>query len=71
LSHKLSSFLSGKKECYHELRIIKIYERKIHNISQYASHLVILSEAEGEVAESMTVQLTLALRERGAVADGG
>ncbi len=39
--------------CYHELRIIKIDERKIHNISQYASHLVTLREAEGEVAESM------------------
>ena len=39
--------------CYHELRIIKIDERKIHNISQYASHLVILREAEGEVAESI------------------
>ena len=39
--------------CYHELRIIKIDERKIHNISQYASHPVILRGAEGEVAESM------------------
>ena len=39
--------------CYHELRIIKIDERKIHNISQYAPHLVILRGTEGEVAESM------------------
>ena len=39
--------------CYHELRIIKIDERKIHGISQYASHPVILRGAEGEVAESM------------------
>ena len=39
--------------CYHELRIIKIDERKIHNISQYVSHLVILLEAEGEDAESI------------------
>ena len=39
--------------CYHELRIIKIDERKIHNIPQYASYLVILRGAEGEVAESM------------------
>ena len=39
--------------CYQELRIIKIDERKIHNISQYASHLVILSGAEGEVVESI------------------
>ena len=38
--------------CYHELRIIKIDERKIHNISHYASHPVILYGAEGEVAES-------------------
>ena len=39
--------------CYHELRIIKIDERKIHGISQYASHSVILRGAEGEVAESI------------------
>ena len=39
--------------CYHELRIIKIDERKIHNIPQYASYLVILRGTEGEVAESM------------------
>ena len=39
--------------CYHELRIIKIIERKIHNISYYASYLVILREAEGEDSESM------------------
>ena len=41
--------------CYHELRIIKIDERKIHNISQYASYLVILREAEVEDSQSMTV----------------
>ena len=39
--------------CYHELRIIKIDERKIHGISQYASHPVILRGVESEVAESM------------------
>ena len=44
--------------CYHELRIIKIDERKIHNISQNAYHLVILREAEGEDPESLIDQLT-------------
>ena len=39
--------------CYHELRIIKIDERKIHNISQYASHPVILRGVESEVTESI------------------
>ena len=57
--------------CYHELRIIKIDERKIHGISQYASHLVILRQAEGEDSESMTVQLTIAFRERVVFADSG
>ena len=57
--------------CYHELRIIKIDERKIHGISQYASHLLILRRAEGEDSESMTVQLTIAFRERVVFADGG
>ena len=44
--------------CYHELRIIKIDERKIHNIPQYASYLVILRGTEGEVAESLIDQVT-------------
>jgi len=34
-------------------------------------HPVILREAEGEVAESIIQKITLALRERGTVADGG
>ena len=42
--------------CYHELRIIKIDERKIHGISQYASHLVILREDED--SESLIDQLS-------------
>ena len=51
--------------CYHEFRIIKIDERKIHNISQYASQLVILRGAEGEDAESIIQKITLVPRERG------
>ncbi len=57
--------------CYHELRIIKIDERKIHGISQYASHLVILREAEGEVVESIFELLTFVLQGRRGVAEGG
>ena len=34
-------------------------------------HPVILREAEGEVAESIIHKITLALLERGGVADGG
>ena len=49
----------------------RFFWNKNFHSSPYSPQPVILRGAEGEVAESIIQQRTLALRERGTVADGG